>query len=175
MRADAKNITETDMSVKGSRPVLSEQDKADICALRCKGYRIREIMAKYGVSRQTISKILNPPMTKGCTLRLRYCYGRCICTLIDVDFLNQTVKIFNRTDDILSRAFGVLENPTWDDFQYFLESRCFERDRADIKDILKTMGLDSYDPLQMVEKTQGRTYDDGMHLEFVYRTREVGE
>ena len=47
------------------------------------------------------------------------------CTVIDVDFLDQKVVIQNKTDDILHRAFGVLEHPTWNDFENFLRDRCF--------------------------------------------------
>ena len=31
---------------------------------------------------------------------------------------------------------------------------------AAVKELLRDMGLDSYDPIQIIEKTHGRTYDD---------------
>lgn len=58
------------------------------------------------------------------------------------------------------RAFGVVEHPTWDDFTWFLESRCFPKTRDHAKDILKEMGLPFYDPLLIIEKTDGRMAGD---------------
>lgn len=48
-----------------------------------------------------------------------------ICTIIDADFMNEKIKIENKTDNLLHRAFGINENPTWADIEYFLEDRCF--------------------------------------------------
>ena len=48
----------------------------------------------------------------------------------------------------------------WDDFTWFLESRCFPKTRDHAKDILKEMGLPFYDPLLIIEKTDGRMAGD---------------
>lgn len=95
-------------------------------------------------------------------------YGRHPCTVIDVDFLHQKVYIQNRTDDLLHRAFGVVEDPSWEDFQDFLESRCFPSTRGNVKAELRELGLTDYDPLQIVEKTHGRTAEDNLWLKFQY-------
>ncbi len=87
-------------------------------------------------------------------------YKQFPCTVIDADYLSRTVKISNRTDDIIHRAFGVNESPSWEDYEDFLISRCYPKTRPDIKYILKKLEVDSYDPYQMICKTQGRTYDD---------------
>ena len=68
--------------------------------------------------------------------------------------------ISNYTDQIIFRAFGVVTDPDWADFEYFLEERCFPRTRDHRKDILREMGLPFYDPLLIIEKTQGRMSDD---------------
>ena len=48
-----------------------------------------------------------------------------------------------------------VEHPTWDDFTWFLESRCFPKTtRYMPKIILKEMGLPFYDPLLIIEKTE---------------------
>lgn len=159
-------------SKSGRKPVLSEDDKNEICRLRSEGMQTSSIAKKFGVSRQVISKVLNPPMTEGCTMRMKYTHKNHICTIIDVDFANQRVKIYNRTDDMLMRAFGVIEEPTWDDLLYFMESRCYERTRGDIKQILKLMNIDSYDVFQIAEKTHGRTADDNMRIDFENRSLE---
>ena len=45
--------------------------------------------------------------------------------MIDIDFLHEKIYIKNYTDQIPLRAFGVVDNPSWNDFEYFLEDRCF--------------------------------------------------
>ena len=70
---------------------------------------------------------------------------------------SQSIIIQNR---FCLRAFGVIENPDWKDFEYFLEDRCFPRTRDHAKEILREMNLPFYDPLLIVEKTQGRMEGD---------------
>ena len=91
-----------------------------------------------------------------------------LCTVIDVDCMHKKIYIENKTDDILHRAFGIVEHPDWKRFEEFLESRCFPRTRAHVKEILRSMGLDSYDPLQIIEKTGGRMAEDKQWIEIIY-------
>lgn len=135
------------------------------------GATINELAAKYNTSRQLIGRYLNRPTEYGYNIRLIYMYKQFPCTIIDVDYLNKTVKIQNRTDDVLHRAFGVDENPSWDDYENFLESRCFPRSREDIGNVLALMGLDSYDPMQIIRKTQGRISDDSQWIRVYGRAR----
>ena len=93
------------------------------------------------------------------------------CTVIDIDFLKQKIYIQNKTDDIIHRAFGVVENPSWDDFELFLEDRCFPRERGNCRSILCSMGLTDYDPLQIIEKTQGRMAEDKQWIKIRYNDR----
>ena len=83
-----------------------------------------------------------------------------LCTTIDIDFRHEKITIHNYTEQILLRAFGVIENPDWKDFEYFLEDRCFPRTRDHANEILREMNLPFYDPLLIVEKTQGRMEGD---------------
>ena len=80
--------------------------------------------------------------------------------------------IQNKTDDILHRAFGVLEHPTWNDFENFLRDRCFPQTRGNCKELLQEMDLTDYDPLKIVEKTRGRLADDEMWLRLRYLPRK---
>ena len=93
-------------------------------------------------------------------LRLWYMYGSNVCTLIDVNEQEQKVKIKNYTDKIMFRAFGVVETPNYDQYQEFLESRCFPKSRDKMKLILKDLGLPFYDPIMIIEKTEGRMAED---------------
>ena len=110
----------------------------------------------------------NAKLTDGYTMRMVYMFREQLSTIIDVDFLRQRIAIQNYTDDILHRAFGIVEEPTWEDFELFLRDRCFPETRGNLKEILRDLQLDSYDPLQIVEKTQGRLADDDMWLKFEY-------
>lgn len=70
------------------------------------------------------------------------------------------VKAKNYTDKIMFRAFGVVETPDYDQYLEFLESRCFPSSRDKMKLILKDLDLPFYDPMMIIEKTEGRMADD---------------
>ncbi|MDE6743331.1 MAG: hypothetical protein K2J95_05595 [Lachnospiraceae bacterium] len=61
-------------------------------------------------------------------------------------------------------AFGKIENPTYEQYEAFLESRCFPRSRDKMKLMLEELDLPFYDPLMIIEKTQGRMADDDFWL-----------
>lgn len=128
----------------------------------------QKIAEHFGTSRQTISKYLSEPFYDKYGMRIDFMYKTSVCTTIFVDFWNEKIKITNKTDDILHRAFGVNENPTWDDFNEFLADRCFSQSRGDKKSVLMAIGVDSYDPIQIVEQTKGKTYEDSQWMRFKY-------
>lgn len=152
----------------GRKQKFTEKEISEIEKLLEKGMTMSAVAERYGTSRQIINKYFNQMPEKNYTLRMTYMYGQNPCTIIDVDFLNEKIAIKNRTDDVLHRAFGVIENPTWQQFQEFLEDRCFPKSRGNIKAILRSLELDSYDPLQIVEKTKGKTADDNLWIKFKY-------
>lgn len=88
-----------------------------------------------------------------------------LCTIIHWEKFQ--VSIQNFTDDIFERAFGRKEYVTWQDLEYFLASRCFPKSRANAKELLKELGLDYYDPFEIVKITKGRMAEDDQWLEFV--------
>lgn len=85
-------------------------------------------------------------------------------TLIDACSTTCRVKIINFTDDLISRAFGIRTKPTWKDYEAFLETRCMPRTRYGIRDELKKLGLDFYEPMLIIEKANGRVYEDSQWL-----------
>lgn len=93
-------------------------------------------------------------------MRLWYMYDREICTVIDVDESRRQVKVYNFTDRYQFRAFGREENPDFPQYEAFLEERCFPKTRDKMKLILKEMDLPFYDPLLIIEKTEGRMAED---------------
>lgn len=159
----------------GRKKKFTAEDVQTICSLIENGMTVNEVAKRFQTSRQVIGKYLNKEPAEGCTLRITYMYQQHPCTIIDVDFLNQRIIVQNKTRDILHRAFGVVENPTWDDFELFLKDRCFPATRGNAKQILEELQLISYDPLQIVEKTRGRTAEDDMWLKFNYYPMEGAE
>lgn len=176
----------------GRKPVLKEKEIARIKERHAGGETITALALEYGVSRQTLSAYLNPknPDTEQIcetikkwmelnrrfrginaadyTMRMDYmCEDEC-CTVILVDFRNERIAVQNETDDIIHRAFGIKVKPTWEDFMEFLESRCFPRTRDHLRLVLEDVGVDSYDPLAIVEKTKGRMAEDLQWIKITY-------
>ena len=156
----------------GRKKKFSDEDVADMRNLRARGVSVNDIAEKYNTSRQIVDKYLNTKPAPGYTMRMTYMNKHTPCTEIDVDFLNQNIRIQNYTDDILHRAFGITEAPTWADFEDFLQYRCFPKTRGNAKDVLKKLQIQAYDPLQIVEKTRGRIADDNMWLKIRYYNHE---
>ncbi len=111
-----------------------------------------------------IEKTLRVPEKKY-PVRLRYYYKRMLCTIIDVDEMKEQVEIHNYTDNRQFCAFGVNEHPSYQEYQDFLESRCFPRERDKMKIMLKALDLPFYDPFMIIEKTNGRMAEDDFWIE----------
>lgn len=143
---------------------FTPEERHELLRLLAGGATVNELAERFGTSRQIISKYINPPLGGGYTLRLYYMHRHSVCTVIDVDFIHRRIRIQNRTANVLHRAFGVVEQPTWEDFEEFISGRCFPPTRGRLKETLANLGLDSYDPLQIIEKTGGRTAEDNMWI-----------
>ena len=97
-------------------------------------------------------------------LRMWYMYKNKPCTLIDVDEGKRQISIRNYTDMLQFRAFGCKEQPTYKDYQEFLEERCFARSRDKLKLILEDLDLPFYDPYLIIQKTGGYMAEDDFHI-----------
>lgn len=93
-------------------------------------------------------------------LRLWYMFKEEVCTLIDVDEKNRKVEIYNYTNDLIFRAFGKNEDPSYDEYQGFIESRCFPKNRDNLKVYLRELDIPFYEPLMIIERTLGKMADD---------------
>ena len=167
----AAQINQKNPRQAGRKKKFTDEDIAQIRVMRECGMTSQEVADQFGTSRQIVSKYLNMAPETGYTMRMTLMYQNKPCTAIDVNFLENKIKIQNYTKDILHRAFGTKENPTWDDFRLFLEDRCFPKTRGNVKPVLAKMGLQDYDPLQIVEKTHGRTAEDDLWVKFQYYGR----
>ena len=100
-------------------------------------------------------------------LRLLYYYKNKLCTLIDVYENERRIEIKNYVKNEQFCAFGVNIRPTFDDYEEFLKSRCFPEERDGMKLILKDLNLPFYEPLMIIEKTEGRMAEDDFRVKVV--------
>jgi len=87
------------------------------------------------------------------------------CTMIIADYTSQTVRVKNCIDNPVKTAFGTNHNPTWEQYQEFLASRCVPRERAGLREYLEAIGVEEYDPLAIIRKTGGRMAEDHQWLQ----------
>ena len=97
-------------------------------------------------------------------LRLWYMYDNMVCSVIDVDEPGHKVIVHNYIDDPMYRAFGVNTEPSFEEYEELLESRCFPPTRDKMKLELKRLDIPFYDPIMIIEKTQGRMADDNFWI-----------
>ena len=97
-------------------------------------------------------------------LQFFYYDGDILCSLVAADFTDQTLCTENYVSDVIKTAFGNNEVPTWNDFQNFLEERCIPRARAGLREYLEALGLDEYNPLEIIKKTSGRMAEDNQWI-----------
>ena len=130
----------------------------------------REVEMSFDGERIIISRPMDPARFRNPDHEQRtflYYDGDALCTRIFADFTDHTVYAENCTDNPVKTAFGKNALPTWDDFTAFLEERCVPRQRAGLREYLEALGLDEYDPLAIVEKTQGRMAEDNQWIEVI--------
>ena len=80
---------------------------------------------------------------------------------------NGSVEVKNFKHHPLLSAFGNLTDITVKDVFDFFEERSYDKSRAGLKDILKGMSLQKYDPYAMCKITKGRTANDNNWIEFL--------
>lgn len=161
----------------GRKPKVTDTEAKEMQELYSQGMSAEQIAEIHHVTRQTVYKYINLRKRweeNHCVkMRMEYMHEDQLCTVIDVDFQHKKVYIDNKTDRIILRAFGVNRHPDWEDFTDFLESRCFPRTRCQMKRTLREAGLDSYDPLRIIEETQGRMAEDHHWIRIRYRQQEA--
>lgn len=146
------------------RPSTGKEKRAQVLSLCRQGHSMRAIAGKTDLALSTVHKIITEASQEAKKVYV-YLDRDKLATIIEACAITHRVHIINFTDDMLSRAFGIKEAPDWEDFEEFLESRCMPRTRYGIREELDYMGIDTYDPFQIVEKTKGRVHGDGQSLE----------
>lgn len=108
-----------------------------------------------------LNEYLTAKKTRGHKLMLIDFYDNDnLCTEICADFTDKTLSATNYTDNIIKTAFGNNDAPVWQDLQDFLEERCVPRSRSGIREFLEAMGIEEYDPLEIIKKTRGIMAED---------------
>lgn len=96
--------------------------------------------------------------------KLSYYNEEKLCTLIYADFSDKTVKAENFTDNVIKTSFGNNALPSWEDFLDFLEERCIPRGRDGLREYLDVIGVDSYEPFEIIKITKGRMAEDNQWI-----------
>ena len=113
----------------------------------------------------SFSEFLEANRQTGHKLFLISCYsGSVLCARIAADETAKKLRVENFVSDFLKLPFGNNQNPSWEDYLHFLESRCIPRTRAGLQEYLEAIGVDSYEPLEIIRKTQGRMAEDNLWL-----------
>ncbi len=181
----------------GRKQSISNEKLQEIRRRHEAGETVTALAGIYGVSRQTLHRYLKKPAQEGpspgsrriyrslkewqrlnrdfpdvdvreYTLRMDYMNGAECCSRLLVNFQRHQVVVANETDVAFHRAFGVKARPTWEDFEAFLEERCMPGSRDRLRLVLEDIGVDSYDPMTIIERTQGRMAEDRQWLKLSY-------
>jgi len=131
----------------------------------------RELALSFDGKQISISRCLTGPEFAAQKLELKHDVrllllfdGHTLCTAIYADFTDETLNAQNHVNDPVKTAFGNNALPVWEDFQFFLEERCIPRGRAGLREYLETIGVDEYDPTEIIGKTAGRMAEDDQWL-----------
>ena len=113
----------------------------------------------------SFTEFLDVSRHAGHKVLLLSCYsGDTLCARIVADETAQKLRVENLVSDFLKLPFGNNQDPGWEDYLHFLKSRCIPKTRAGLREYLEAIGVDRYDPLEIIRKTQGRMAEDDLWL-----------
>ena len=132
----------------------------------------REVELTFDQNRIVITKVVTieefiseKKAQSHCVKKLKFWNSKTLCTTIAVDFTDHTLCVENHTRQLVKTAFGKNRLPAWEDLMAFLEERCVPRQREGIREYLDALGLDEYEPWEIVKRTQGRMAEDQQWIE----------
>ena len=115
--------------------------------------------------RLSVDEFISTQREKGhALLKLSYFDGEELCTTIVADNTERVLCTENYTDHVIKTAFGNNAVPTWEDLHHFLEERCVPRARAGLREYLESIGVEEYDPIEIIKKTEGRMAEDAQWI-----------
>ncbi len=170
---------------------MNEYNIVDELADKRKGLKIsqRELAKRCNMSQSTIARIethqISPQLETisviaeklNCNIHLedmlKNKWDGCKISVYWKDELTAVVNIQNNdgfvkkfTDNPMKQFFFAFDKIDIAKLSELLETRCWERGRADIKDLLNKIGLDEYDPIEIVKRTFGVSYNDSIWFKF---------
>lgn len=104
-------------------------------------------------------------MEKKELMSLDYFFKDELCTHIVIDN-HLRVTVIDYTNNFFHRAFGTPTKLSANDVFDFLEGRCFPRTRANCKELLAMIDLETYSPLDICRVTHGIMSDDYFWVRF---------
>ena len=90
-----------------------------------------------------------------------------LLTEVTVNPFTKKVTFVNHTDLVYDKAFAWKENVTYDDVLAFFEERTIPRNRDNINEILKELGMKEYDPYLLCKHFGGKMAHDDNWIEFL--------
>ena len=140
----------------GRKPIISEAELKTIRNRIQRGEKVSVIASEFGITRQALYKRLQQDEVK--TVHIDYMVDGICATHIEVDFAREAVHILNYAEKISERAFGLKENPDWDDFISLIE-----------REYLRSIGFEPEAGVKMVlcrdVPEDSYTMDDLTHFE----------
>ena len=126
------------------------------------GLSQKELAARCGMPQSTIGRIevhiITPQLSTIMTIAEK------LGCSIDVTDLTQSkwngTEIVAYWQDEITAKVKIKNN------RAYIETRCWDRGRGDIDEILKRFGLTEYDPMELVKRTFGLSYNDFKWFKF---------
>ena len=86
-----------------------------------------------------------------------YCNGQ-LTAVVTADYTHKTVEVKNLVNDSYYLPFAPDIKPSFTQWQAVLKSHCPSKNNAFINQFLESIGLDHYDVLEIIKKTNGKAY-----------------
>ena len=120
----------------GRKPVITDE-KLNIIKARIEaGESISSISKEYGVSRQALHQRLKN--SKDDSFRLEYYVNGNVGSVIEVEPSKEAIHVYHYLHKLSDRAFGLVNNPNWDDLAKLLESQYFKSKGIDFNPVKQT-------------------------------------
>lgn len=74
---------------------------------------------------------------------------------------DKTVEYFKLTNEPMKAPFA-FNYPTYEQVMNFIKTRCVTQARDNIAEYLESLGLEQYDPIEIIKKTHGAMAHDFM-------------
>ena len=98
-------------------------------------------------------------------LKFEYLFEDTLCSRVEIDRKTRGVKVKNYTPIVYMQFLGKNE-PTIENVIKFMGSRCFPKERRDVKLLLRMLEISTYSPLDICLRTHGRLTSDHFWIRF---------